>query len=121
MNSSKKILVYMALACVLTAAKPGMAETAASLKDPHRLRNRGKIHADRDTRAGYVDAGVYFKRLLELEPDGVSDRLNYAKVLLLGGDPRGCDRELARARTLLGGAEAPAALEYVARFDPHGP
>ena len=65
------------------ATEPGSPSArgeAAKLTNPHRLRNRGKVNVERDTREGYLDAAAYFKRLLELQP--IACLLHFADPVL---------------------------------------
>lgn len=90
----------------------GARDAASAIDDPWRLRNLAKLHADRDSREGFLDAVEFLRRLVELEPAVASDRLNFAKALLFAEDYPACDRELAIARRLFAD-DAPPDLDYV--------
>ncbi|MBI4602110.1 MAG: VCBS repeat-containing protein [Planctomycetes bacterium] len=106
------LLAVLAAACDGGGPR-GARERARAIGDPHRLRVLGKLHAELDTRTGCSDAAAYLRRLVELEPGSASDRIRLASALLFAEDVAGCERELAEARGLLAGAEAPPELEYL--------
>ncbi len=82
--------------------------------DPIRLRNLGKLHAERDTEEGYRHAVLYLRRLVERQEGTATDRLSLAKALLFSAQLDDCEKFLAEARKGFGTQRAPADLDYVA-------
>ncbi len=113
-----------AASMAFSACEPAKTPTeleAAAISDPYRLRNLGKLHADRDSGEGYFDAVAYFRRLVELQPDDPADRLRLAKAMLFAEEPQrsGADaegEESARARAAARTDEAKRQLEAARRL-----
>ena len=91
----------------------GTVDRATLPQSPFRLHNLGKLHADRDSEEGFVEAARAFGKLVRLEPDVADHRLNYAKVLLFCGRAAECARELEEAAQRFGGDTKPLDLVYV--------
>ncbi len=78
-----------------------------------RLRNLGKVHAERDSEEGYLEAAQSLAEVVERSPEDGMDHLNLARVLLyLDSRIEEVGPHLEAARRLLG-ADAPPALEDV--------
>jgi tetratricopeptide (TPR) repeat protein len=96
------------------------AAAAMGLRDLHRLRNLGKLHADRDSMEGYQAAAAFFRRVVEIDPNAAADWLQLAKVLVFAEDFAACDAALASARRLWDAAGAPGDLDYVSALSRKG-
>ncbi|MFQ5655425.1 MAG: FG-GAP-like repeat-containing protein, partial [Planctomycetota bacterium] len=110
-------LVLLACGCTSRAPEPPPEPAARSL-DLHNLRNLGRVHAERDTTEGYVEAAAALRKAVEVAPEDPDDHLNLARALLFTRDTftaaaaEPVAAAIARARHLLGDA-APPDCDYL--------
>ncbi len=77
------------------------------------LRNQAKLHADRDTDEGYVEAARLLEQVVAESPDTPRDRLNLARALVFTDRAMEAGPHLETARAQVGTNEAHPALSYV--------
>jgi hypothetical protein len=107
---ARPLPLSLAAAAIIAGCTRGSAPSGADL---HRLRNKGKLEASRDTPEGYAAAADAFRALLRGRFDP-GDQLNLARALALGGMHAEAMEALERARAALpAGAEAPADVPYL--------